>query len=143
VRDSEVGVDVERVGPIEDLAERGAGVLAHEELAVLAAAVPPERAGAFLCYWTRKEALLKATGEGLTVPLDSVRVTSPDSAPAILAGPPSLPPERVWMRDLDAGPGYRACLAVLLPCATSQAQVAVRERHVTAGELVRWAVHGN
>jgi 4'-phosphopantetheinyl transferase len=139
-RDCEVGVDVERIGPIEELAERDTGVLHDEELAALEATAPPERAAAFLRYWTRKEALLKATGEGLTVPLDSLRVTSPDAAPAILDGPPSLPPDRVWMRDLDAGPRYKASLAVLLPCAESELRVDVAERHVTSDELAAWAV---
>jgi len=114
-RGRDVGIDVERVGPYEDLAGRDAGVLHDAERAVLAALAPAERARAFCSYWTRKEALLKASGEGLTVELATLHLTAPADAPAIVAGPPSLPPERVWMRDLDAGDGYGACVALLGP----------------------------
>jgi len=42
-----VGVDVERIGPFEDLAVAAAGMLDCEERAVLSALRPSERAGAF------------------------------------------------------------------------------------------------
>jgi 4'-phosphopantetheinyl transferase len=64
----EVGVDVEPRRPIAEL-EGIAESLHARERAALAALPPDERADALLCCWTRKEALLKARGLGLTVPL--------------------------------------------------------------------------
>ena len=80
---------------------------------MLAALPASERATTFFTYWTRKEALLKATGHGLAIELGVVHVTPPGGTAALVAGPPPLSPERVRLRDLDAGPGYAACLALL------------------------------
>jgi len=71
------------------------------------------RGAAFFGYWTRKEALLKATGQGLAIEPATVHVTPPGDPAALLAGPRPLVPERVHLRDLDAGAGYAACLALL------------------------------
>jgi len=108
-----VGVDVEPIGPFEDLTGAGAGVLGPAERAVLAALPASERATGFFRYWTRKEALLKATGQGLTLEPAALHVTAPGEPAALVAGPLPLAPERVRLRDLDAGPGYAACLALL------------------------------
>jgi 4'-phosphopantetheinyl transferase len=75
----------------------------------------------FFTYWTRKEAVVKATGDGLAVPLRRVRVTPPGVAPALLAYPDRT--LTVQMRDLAPGPGYAAALAVV-----TGAPVEVRER---------------
>lgn len=66
-----VGVDVER--PRERLeAER----LAERFFTPREARLVAERPQAFLELWTRKEALVKAVGAGLSVPLDAFEVTS-------------------------------------------------------------------
>jgi 4'-phosphopantetheinyl transferase len=108
-----VGVDVERIGPFEDLVSAAAGVLDHEERGVLGELAEAERPAAFFAYWTRKEALLKATGQGLAIAPSSVRVTPPGRPAAVVCGPPGISPARVRMRDLDAGSGYAACLALI------------------------------
>jgi 4'-phosphopantetheinyl transferase len=64
----EVGVDVEPRRPVAEL-EGVAESLHPRERAALATLPAVERADALLCCWTRKEALLKARGLGLTVPL--------------------------------------------------------------------------
>jgi 4'-phosphopantetheinyl transferase len=108
-----VGVDVEPIGPFEDLTGAAAGVLAPAERTVLAALPASERAPAFFRYWTRKEALLKATGQGLTLEPAALHVAAPGEPAALIGGPLPLAPEQVRLRDLDAGPGYAACLALL------------------------------
>jgi 4'-phosphopantetheinyl transferase len=105
-----IGVDV------EELAERGediAGVvLAGAERAVFDALPPDRRPAALIRYWTRKEAVLKATGDGLAVPLDRVVVSGPDEEPVVLqwTDGPDIP---VHLTDLTPPAGYLATLATL------------------------------
>jgi 4'-phosphopantetheinyl transferase len=70
---------------------------------------------AFLRYWTRKEALLKATGHGLALPLRSVSVSAHDAVPALLAWTAEPPLEGpVHLLDLAAAPDRPpAALAML------------------------------
>jgi 4'-phosphopantetheinyl transferase len=70
----EVGADVEflsRPRPLESLGPR---VLSPAERDQLAAAEPAERQSAFLRAWTRKEAVLKASGTGIDRDLAAVEV---------------------------------------------------------------------
>ena len=60
-----VGVDVERLRPMPDLDDLAARVCTTDELVILTSLAEPLRAHAFLGVWTRKEALAKATGEGI------------------------------------------------------------------------------
>ncbi|SMF04962.1 4'-phosphopantetheinyl transferase superfamily protein [Streptomyces sp. Amel2xC10] len=89
-RGAEVGLDVEEAdGPVDvPLAARTA--LAAPELAALNALPPPDRKAAFLRTWTRKEAVLKALGAGLTLSLRELRLSPPDAPPRVLSWPPHL-----------------------------------------------------
>jgi 4'-phosphopantetheinyl transferase len=82
VRGLEIGVDLEFMKPMSDLeqiSERFFSVPEREVLRNLPSEQKPE--GFFNC-WTRKEAYLKAVGEGLAVPLDSFDVTLAPGEPA-------------------------------------------------------------
>lgn len=84
-RGREVGVDIEAVRPdfaVEQIAERFFSPEEIEELRSLPAGLRAQ--GFFLC-WTRKEAYIKARGEGLQIPLDSFRVTVTPDEPEKLA----------------------------------------------------------
>lgn len=93
-----VGVDVERVRPDVAKEVTEARFFTPAETEALLALPEQERARAFFTVWTRKEACLKATGEGLSVPLDALTVW-----------PQAEPPW--WVVDLDVGKGYAAALA--------------------------------
>jgi len=108
-----VGVDVERVRAAADLATPDAGVLGDAERAALQALAPDERDAAFIRIWARKEAVLKATGEGLLGSPAELRVSDAHEPPAVVAWAAGRHPRAVRMLDLDAGRGYRACVAVL------------------------------
>jgi len=60
-----LGVDLERSGRVRDLEAVAARILHPDERPAWAELPPSEREAAFTRVWTRKEALLKATGEGL------------------------------------------------------------------------------
>ncbi|MGH3433087.1 MAG: 4'-phosphopantetheinyl transferase family protein, partial [Thermocrispum sp.] len=88
--------------------------LSDAELATVAGLPEPERAAAFFTYWARKEAVLKATGLGLKLPLRSITLTPPGPAPALLtATGGALDPGTTAIADLDCGPGYAAAVAAL------------------------------
>jgi 4'-phosphopantetheinyl transferase len=118
-----VGVDVEQLeerprppggdGGTDALARL---VLADAERAVLAAVPPSARARQLLVAWARKEAVTKATGDGLRASFSEVVVAAGDGTPRLVAWPYPEPPDGVYLRDLDAGPGYVAALAVIGRC---------------------------
>ena len=109
-----LGIDVEQVKPERDRTRLIEGVLSELERRAIEA-LPAEGQGlAFLRDWTRKEALLKATGHGLAIPLKSVTVSPPDAAPALLAWTAEPPLEApAQLLDLAARPGHLAALAML------------------------------
>jgi 4'-phosphopantetheinyl transferase len=112
-----VGVDVEETGPIEpaDLDRLAHGTLAAEELAELARVPRAGRAHAITTWWTRKEAVLKATGEGLTARLDELVVSPPGFPPRVLRweGRGSSPVDRLSLHALHPPHGFVATVAVL------------------------------
>ncbi len=66
-----VGVDVEKCGSSVDALEIASSHFSPQESAYLDALPPTARADAFRQLWTRKEALHKADGRGLSLPLDT------------------------------------------------------------------------
>jgi 4'-phosphopantetheinyl transferase len=67
---------------------------------------------AFFTFWTRKEAVLKARGQGLRLPMTDVVVTPPEQQPNLVSFAGGAPPP-CRMSDLDAGDGYTGAIAVL------------------------------
>ena len=93
-----VGLDVEQVRPMADLAAMAEHVGAPAE---------PE---AFFRAWTRKEALLKATGEGLAGPMTAI--TLGERGVVAWTGP-GAPRGPVWLHDLRPARGHPAAVAGL------------------------------
>ncbi|MNS72372.1 4'-phosphopantetheinyl transferase sfp [compost metagenome] len=112
-RSREVGVDLEAVRPMRDLAGLWRMVASPVE-ALRLESVPKDRhEAAFYRVWTRKEAWLKATGDGLSRPLQDVEVAFLDGeAPALVhvAGMPEAG-ER-WAIVALPVDGFEAALAV-------------------------------
>jgi len=74
-----LGVDIERVRFVADAERLAASFFSRRESDEIRRTPADARHRAFLDIWTRKEALLKATGEGLSRPLDSFDVTTPSA----------------------------------------------------------------
>ena len=83
-KEREIGIDVELMRPEfagEEIAKRYFSAKEIAELSRLPAELRTE--GFFLC-WTRKEAYIKATGDGLHIPLESFDVSLTPGEPATL-----------------------------------------------------------
>ncbi|WP_344106121.1 4'-phosphopantetheinyl transferase family protein [Nocardiopsis rhodophaea] len=111
----EVGVDVEAVAEERDIDGLASYTLTAEELALWRGLPAARRTPGFFRYWARKEALLKATGDGLSGGLGTVGVTGPDAGARVVSWDAPDAPADVWLTDLDAGADYRAALAALVP----------------------------
>jgi 4'-phosphopantetheinyl transferase len=81
-RNSELGVDVERIRSVGGLYSIASRFFSPAETAALLGLPEEQRHQAFFLCWTRKEAYVKAIGEGLHAPLDRVRVALEPGAPA-------------------------------------------------------------
>jgi 4'-phosphopantetheinyl transferase len=84
-RGHEVGVDVERVRPLDDLDGFAARYFSPAERDALGHVPSADRLCAFFEIWTLKEAYLKACGEGLLRALDAFDVTVGEAPPRLLA----------------------------------------------------------
>ncbi|MGH7773245.1 MAG: 4'-phosphopantetheinyl transferase family protein [Candidatus Binatia bacterium] len=112
-RRREVGVDLERIQPdlaVDEIAEH---FFSPREIAMLRALPTHMQKEAFFNCWTRKEAYIKARGEGLTLRLDQFAVSLAPGEPAALLDTKDDPQEasRWSLRELVPGPGYVAALA--------------------------------
>lgn len=110
----ELGVDVEHVQSPYDVDGLAQQFFAPTEVAQLYSLSEDQRFNAFFNCWTRKEAVLKAVGTGLTFPLDKVIVTLAPDEPARLVAFDDDPAaaESWWLTHLDPIPGYVGALAV-------------------------------
>lgn len=113
--DVEIGIDVERDHvdfARERIAER---FFSPAEVRVLRSLPEPLQPYAFLTCWTRKEAFIKARGDGLSLPLDSFDVSLlPDAPAALLRTAWSAAEPAQWcLKDLsDASRCYVAAIAM-------------------------------
>lgn len=103
-----VGVDIEQARREVDLAALSARFFSNGEQAVLRSLPDSSQTDAFFACWTRKEAYIKARGEGLSLPLDCFDVAfHPREAPAILANRKVSGEETRWkMEAFCPFPGY-------------------------------------
>lgn len=116
----EVGVDIEEVREVGDLENLARTSFSAVEQEALAAVPARHRQRAFFAGWTRKEAFLKALGEGLSRPLDSFDVTLTPGEPVRLLRVHGAPraPARYELRALRPAPGYIGALAIEGPDVT-------------------------
>jgi 4'-phosphopantetheinyl transferase len=116
-RNHPVGVDVERVRPVADLEGLLRLCFTLEEQSELRSLPEPEQLRAFFAGWVRKEAFLKATGEGLSQPLTSFAVSlAPGGPPRVLrVGDDRTAGDHWTLRDLTRDNAHAAAVAVCRP----------------------------
>lgn len=113
-RNRRVGVDIERLRPLPDLGAIAAQILSPRERQTLEELPYVDRGAAFFSCWTRKEAYIKALGEGLVHPLERFTVSLTPDGPLTLEGERSDSAEvaRWSLSALAPIPGYAAALAI-------------------------------
>jgi 4'-phosphopantetheinyl transferase len=107
-----VGIDVEEVRndfPVEMIARGAFSTVEFDELMALDPAFRPD---SFFTCWTRKEALFKAKGEGLSAVLDrsNKSLFGPLPMPMSLANLEANPPANWTLLDLQVETGYKAAV---------------------------------
>ena len=113
-RGRSLGVDLERSRPLIEADRIVSRYFTGIECRDYESLPASDRPAAFLRGWTRKEAYLKATGEGIAIGLHRVSITMrPGDPPRILhyEGRPDEP-SRWNLVDLDPGEGFVGSLAV-------------------------------
>lgn len=111
-RDRPLGVDLEYLRPLPNANRLAQRFFSPGEYAILTSLPTEFQQIAFFKGWTRKEAYLKATGEGLGG-LQGVEVTlTPDEPPVLLRLPSDVPPQNWRLYDLAPHPNYIGALAV-------------------------------
>lgn len=112
--DAEVGIDVEKQRPLTDGEQIAERFFSASEVAVFKSLPAEQRTEAFFNCWTRKEAYIKAIGEGLSCPLNVFDVTLAPSEPARLLrirGSEAAAAE--WsLFSLEPGEGFAAAVAI-------------------------------
>lgn len=113
-RSRQIGVDVEHVRHDFDTAAIAARFFSQHEQRQLATLHADLRPGAFFRCWTRKEAYIKATGDGLSLPLSQFDVSiAEDDQSALLATRPDDREANKWaLCDVRVKPGYCGALCV-------------------------------
>ncbi len=117
-RDRELGVDVEYMRAVPDAAHIAERFFSKSENAALKALPPEQQHEAFFTCWTRKEAYIKAIGDGLSRPLHGFEVSLSPGEPARLTrvDGDEYEAHRWSMLDLAPGPGYRGALVAEGEC---------------------------
>jgi 4'-phosphopantetheinyl transferase len=113
-RGREIGVDLEYMRYMPDAEQIAASFFSARENAILHALPTSQKQEAFFNCWTRKEAYIKAIGNGLAQPLDKFDVSLAPGEPACLLNVEGAPEEasRWSLKALTPAPGYVAAMAV-------------------------------
>jgi 4'-phosphopantetheinyl transferase len=115
-RHGPIGVDVEQVRPVPDLLALSARCFTERERSQLDYLTGDKQTLRFFELWTRKEAWLKATGEGITGALACIEVLGAAGKPASCRGPQQGSSNPAFhLHDLAPAPGFVGALAVSPP----------------------------
>ena len=110
----EMGIDLEYVRPIAEMEQLAERFFSTQENAILRVVAAEQRALAFFNCWTRKEAFIKACGEGLSMPLNRFTVSLTPGEPArLLSSDDGFQDGSRWcLRELALPAGYVGALVV-------------------------------
>jgi 4'-phosphopantetheinyl transferase len=112
-RDREVGVDIEYVQAFSEMEEIAGRFFSPQENLILQTLSRSEKKRAFYLFWTRREALAKAIGMGLSLALDQMDVSRcPGQLYLSEKCHPLLNTKSHWfIQDIKPVPGFAAAFA--------------------------------
>ena len=109
----DIGVDIEKIRDDFDSAAIARRFFSAREQDQLSRLPAEQQHPAFFRCWTRKEAFIKALGEGLSHPLNQFDVSLDSSnSVSLTTRPDPKEAERWWLESFDVGEGYAAAFAV-------------------------------
>jgi 4'-phosphopantetheinyl transferase len=113
-RDRRIGIDVEKIRGLEDLAEIARANFTERECAYIMERQGKERESAFFRCWTRKESYIKALGKGLSIPLTDfdTLLESVDVGLWLLRTSEAPAVEKWWLTDIALPDGYAGSVTV-------------------------------
>jgi 4'-phosphopantetheinyl transferase len=116
VLNREIGVDVEKIRPQSDAKKLAERFFSDYERRALRDLRGDNLDAAFFRCWTRKEAYIKAVGEGLSIPLSQFDVSlEPNPNQALLATRPDPTQATAWLvRNVPVAAQYAAAVAIRL-----------------------------
>ncbi len=106
-----VGIDLERQRPLERFASLVRVTLSPRERDALDRLPPPQRLRQWFRYWTHKEAVLKATGAGLSLPPTAVELAPDRRGTLRVVRCDAAPRGARCVRELHLGPRYCGAVA--------------------------------
>ncbi|MCA0456399.1 MAG: 4'-phosphopantetheinyl transferase superfamily protein [Chloroflexi bacterium] len=112
-----LGADIEHLRTLDDIDSLARNTFSINENAVFARVPPHQKVQVFFNCWTRKEAYIKAIGEGLSHPLDSFDVSLLPGEPARVLRVAGQPEEanRWTLHSFNIGTDYTGAVAVRQP----------------------------
>jgi 4'-phosphopantetheinyl transferase len=114
VCDQEIGVDLEQIRPVPEMEQIASNLFSHWESEVFHALPEATKLEAFFNCWTRKEAYVKARGDGLSLAPDQFTVSFiPGKTAELLGCDEGLHETTDWsISAFEPFPGFTAALAV-------------------------------
>jgi 4'-phosphopantetheinyl transferase len=110
----EIGVDIEQIRDIPEMEHIVRLHFSEAERAVFASLLAQEKIKSFFNVWTRKEALIKALGGGLSIPLTKLDLSFSSGKPrTFISGDEVLNHRAQWtIQDVSPSPECAAAVAV-------------------------------
>jgi 4'-phosphopantetheinyl transferase len=126
-RSNSIGVDIEETRKIPEMDGIVAQHFTPREKAELLVCTEDQRLMLFYRFWTRKEAVLKAQGEGLLKGIDSVDVaTGEGSGPWQIGVAGETTMKKFFVMDIKGPEGFSAAVAVAGPIVPTSIQLRFR-----------------
>ena len=116
-RSAEIGIDIEQHRKLDDAHGLAKMILSADDMERWLSVPETLRISAFYAAWTRKEAVAKAVGQGLSMDFPALRVSFEPGRDAALEkiGEPWGPLNEWTLKSLDAVLGYSAAVAARVP----------------------------
>jgi 4'-phosphopantetheinyl transferase len=107
-----IGIDIEYIRYDVDIESIISRFFSEREILMIQRYIGEKQQEVFFQFWTRKEAFLKATGKGLSFPLENCDVSLVEESKfsQVIIPKESEGEFTLYVKDLEAGSGYKAAI---------------------------------